>query len=67
MYNIFEKRALEFASCDTYIPEIDDVLSSYEYEIEKMFWSSIFDLILLPIGFFMLYKKKLEQQKISDD
>ena len=57
-YNIFEKRALEFIYCNTYNPEIDDALSSYEYQRNKMFWSSIFDFILLPIGFFMLYRKK---------
>jgi len=57
-YNIFEKRALEFVYCYTYIPEIDNALSGYEYQREKMFWPSIFDLILLPVGFFMIYKKK---------
>jgi len=57
-YNIFEKRALEFVYCNTYIPEIDDALSGYEYQKEKIFWSSIFDFVLLPIGFYMLYRKK---------
>ena len=56
-YNIYEKRALEFIYCSTYIPEIDDALSQYEYERDKMFWASIFDFIVLPIGIYMLYRK----------
>ena len=61
-YNIFEKRALEFIYCNTYIPEIDDALSQYEFQREKLFWASIFDFILLPIGICMLYclRKKME-------
>ena len=60
-YNIFEKRVLEFVYCHTYIPDIDDSLSGYEYQKAKMFWGSIFDFILLPIGFFMLHKKKIKE------
>jgi len=55
--NIFESRALEFIYCNSYIPEIDDGLSGEEWQREKMFWSSIFDLIILPIGFWLLHRR----------
>ena len=56
-YNIFEKRALEFIYCNMYIPEIDNALSQYDYQRAKMFWLSIFDIIVLPVGFYLLYRK----------
>ncbi|MFW6173537.1 MAG: hypothetical protein ACOC5T_07325 [Elusimicrobiota bacterium] len=60
-YNIFEKRALEFIYSNTYIPEIDDTLSQYEYQRDKMFWMGAVDFILVPIGLFMLYCKRFEK------
>ena len=55
--NIFESRVLEFVYCNSYIAEIDDYLSGYEWQREKMFWESPLDLIIFPIGFWMLYKR----------
>lgn len=55
--NIFESRTLEFIYCNSYIPEIDNELSGDEWQREKMFWDSIFDLIILPIGFWLLHRR----------
>ena len=69
--NIFESRALQFIYCNSYVPEIDDKLSGNEWVKEKMMWSSPFDLIILPIGFWLLHKryKKLvsETSKLKEN
>jgi len=55
--NLFKARALDFIYCNSYIPEIDDSLSGYEYQRNKMFWGSPFDVIIIPIGLYLLHKE----------
>lgn len=61
--NIFELRVLDFVYSCNYIPEIDDKLSGYEFQKEKMFWTSPFDLIIFPIGFYFLYRRLKKQRR----
>ena len=56
--NFFEERALEFYYSYHYIPEIDDKLSGNEFYKNKIFFDTIFDVIILPIGFYFLNKRR---------
>lgn len=50
--NFFEERALHFIlNC------------KYPFNQDYMFWSSPFDIIILPIGFYLLKKKGDEHVK----
>jgi len=57
LFELFELRVLDFIYCCNYIPEIDDKLSRDEFAKEKLFLASPFDLIIFPIGLYLLYKK----------